>query len=228
MQKFKAPNLYEKAFTCPHCSAYANMEWYNIYKGHTFDVDYSIYIAICQYCRKYSVWHNFGAIQDSKPIMVREMLYPKQTAIPPIEDMPESIKQIYLEASSVLGDSPRASCALLRLALQELMVYLKDNYEQYRTLKGKNINDDIGELVKLGLSPEIQQALDIVRITGNNAVHSNKELNINDTPEIAYKLFELLNFIVKEMITRPKEINSLFSQMPKDAKEAIGKRDSKK
>lgn len=228
MQKFKVPNLYERAFTCPHCSAYANMEWNNIYEGRTFDVSYSIYIAICQHCRNYSVWHNFGVIQDSKLITVQEILYPKQTAIPPIEDMPESIKQIYLEASSVLGDSPRASCALLRLALQELMVHLKDNYEKYKILKGKNINDDIGELVKLGLSPEIQRALDIVRITGNNAVHSTKELDINDTREIAYRLFELLNFIVKEMITRPKEINSLFSQMPKGAKESIGKRDSKK
>ncbi len=64
-----------------------------------------------------------------------------------------------------------------------------------------------------------------MRITGNNAVHSTKEIDINDNPKIAYKLFEMLNFIVQEMITLPKEIDNLFEDnMPKGAKEAIKKR----
>ncbi|WP_424033423.1 DUF4145 domain-containing protein [Methylocella sp.] len=37
--------------------------------------------------------------------------------------------------------------------------------------KGKNIDDDIANLVKKGLSPELQQALDILRVIGNEAVH---------------------------------------------------------
>ena len=52
--------------------------------------------------------------------------------------MAESIKTIYKEDSNVLGDSPRAACALLHLALEELMLYLKDNFEKYKSLKGKN------------------------------------------------------------------------------------------
>ena len=87
-----------------------------------------------------------------------EMIYPKSSTIPPAEDMPESIKTIYKEASNVVGDSPRAACALLRLALEELLSYLRDNKE-YKSLKGKNINEDIKELVKLGLPTKIMRCI---------------------------------------------------------------------
>ncbi|WP_300224022.1 DUF4145 domain-containing protein [uncultured Helicobacter sp.] len=141
--------------------------------------------------------------------------YPKQIPISPAEDMPEHIKKTYKEASLVFEDSPRASCALLRLALQELMMYLRDNYEEYRDLTGKDINKDIGTLVKHhGLSPKIQKALDSVRITGNNVLHLG-ELNIDDNQDIAEILFKMINFIIGEMITKPKEIEDLYGKMPK-------------
>lgn len=222
MQKFVSPSLESGAFNCPHCSAYAQMNWKCLHDG----VGYSIHLAICQACFNYSLWQRYGFSQNGKSRLMTEILYPKLSAIPPAEDMPESIKAIYKEASNVLGDSPRATCALLRLALEELISYLRDNFEKYKSLKGKNINEDIKELVKLGLPVEVQKALDIVRITGNNAVHSTKELDINDNPEIAHKLFGILNFIVQEMITRPKEINNFFKDnISEGAKEAIKERD---
>lgn len=225
MQKFVSPSFWQTAFTCPYCGVLAQMNWECLYEGHTPDINYSIHIAVCQVCKNYSLWCKYGTLQRGKPTIKEEMLYPKLSAIPPAEDMPESIKAIYKEASNILGDSPRAACALLRLALEELLSYLKDNFEKYKSLKGKNINEDIKELVKLGLPVEVQKALDIVRITGNNAVHSTKELDINDNPKIAYKLFEMLNFIVQEMITRPKEIDNFFKAMPENSKEAIKERD---
>ncbi|MBD5164576.1 DUF4145 domain-containing protein [Helicobacter sp.] len=225
MQKFVSPSFWQTAFTCPYCSVLAQMNWECLYEGHTPDINYSIHIAVCQVCKNYSLWCKYGTLQRGKPTIKEEMLYPKSSVIPLAEDMPESIKAIYKEASNVLGDSPRAACALLRLALEELISYLRDNFEEYKSLKGKNINEDIKELVKLGLSPKVQKALDIVRITGNNAVHSTKELDINDNPQIAYKLFEILNFIVQEMITHPKEIDNFFKTMPENSKEAIKERD---
>lgn len=226
MQKSVLSSFYQAAFNCPHCGALAQMDWKCLYEGNAYNLGYSIHIAICQACSNHSIWQRCGFSYNGKPQLVDEILYPKLAAIPPAEDMPESIKAIYKEASSVLGDSPRAACALLRLALEELISYLRDHFEKYKSLKGKNINEDIGELVKLGLPPKVQKALDIVRITGNNAVHSIKELDINDNPQIAHKLFEMLNFIVREMITRPKEIENLFEDnISEGAKEAIKRRD---
>lgn len=93
--------------------------------------------------------------------------------------------------------------------------------------QGKNINEDIKSLVAKGLSPVVQKALDVCRVVGNNAVHPG-ELDINDTPEIAHQLFKMINFIVEDRITKPKEIQALFDQLPPGAVEAIAKRDAAK
>ena len=73
------------------------------------------------------------------------------------------IKDDFVEAASILNASPRGSAALSRLIVQKLMSYLGG--------QGKDINANIAYLVKNGLEPEIQKALDIVRVTGNSAVH---------------------------------------------------------
>lgn len=230
MRKFETPSIEKAAFTCPHCGVLAQMHWKRLTQVCTSNVIYDIYIAICEVCKNHNLWQKYYFSQNNKPYIKEEMIYPKIiSTIPPVDDMPEEIKEIYKEASNVLGDSPRAACALLRLALQELMKYLKNNYEKYKNLKGENINEDIGELVKSGLSPKVQQALDIVRITGNDAVHSIGVLDTNDNLQIANKLFEMLNLIVKEMITIPNEINKIFNDnIPEKAKEAIKKRDESK
>lgn len=91
---------------------------------------------------------------------------------------------------------------------------------------GKNINDDIKALVARGLPVKIQQALDVCRVAGNNAVHPG-EMDLNDTPEVAESLFRLTNVIVDEMITKPREIESIYNALPEGARSAIAKRDAK-
>jgi Domain of unknown function (DUF4145) len=54
---------------------------------------------------------------------------------------------------------------------------------------GANLNDDIGLLVQSGFPVQIQHALDVVRVIGNNAVHPG-EISVDDNPEIAQALFE--------------------------------------
>ncbi|WP_104697775.1 MULTISPECIES: DUF4145 domain-containing protein [unclassified Helicobacter] len=219
MGKYVKPEFKKETFNCPHCGAFAQIAWNDLYNYYQdIQLRNGYYVAMGACCQKEMIWQKSN--NDTK------MIYPRQLATPPIEDMPEKVKEIYKEASLVLGDSPRASCALLRLALQELMIYLRDNYEDYRDLKGKKIDDDIGILVKNhNLSVNIQRALDSIRIIGNNAVHP-KELDINDNPDIAEKLFKMINLIVKEMITRPREINELYATTPQGARDAIEKRDS--
>ena len=145
------------------------------------------------------------------------MIYPLSSIAPlPEDDMPEDSKNDYNEARNIVNQSPRAACALLRLSLQKLMVALGE--------KGDNLNTDIGNLVKKGLPEGVQQALDCVRVIGNNAVHP-AELDLKDDSETAIALFELLNMIVNYMITKPKQVNALYNKLPKGAKDAIAQRD---
>jgi hypothetical protein len=89
---------------------------------------------------------------------------------------------------------------------------------------GKNLNDDIGSFVKKGLDPDVQRALDALRVIGNNAVHP-LELDLRDDVDTVSGLFNLLNYIVEDRIARPNKLATLYAGLPEGALAAIEKRD---
>ena len=207
-EEYVAPIFGSDGFHCPHCQTYAHQTWFSAYyylegtgfRGQIGDIK----LTVCQRCGHYSIW-----LKD-------KMLFPLSSIAPlPEDDMPEDSKKDYNEARSIVNLSPRSACALLRQSLQKLMVSLGE--------KG-DLNASIGNLVKRGLPEGVQQALDCVRVIGNNAVHP-LELNLEDDTETALALFDMLNLIVNYMITRPKQVNALYDKLPKGAKDAISKRD---
>jgi len=219
-EKYFPPEHAKGQFHCPHCGVYAKQFWAHIEAkhiwGNTFiggrvsdfqeNLDREWTISKCEHCGKKMIW------LDS------EIVYPKEMIVDlPNDDLSEDIKKDYLEAATIFNDSPRSSAALLRLALQKLCKQLGE--------KGDNINEDIKNLVKKGLNPQIQKSLDILRITGNNAVHPG-EINVEEKSELVLKLFELINFIAEKMITEPKEIEGFYEELPDNAKEQVKKRDN--
>jgi len=214
--KVTPPRHKSNAFNCAHCGAFAQQEWSDILmlsyarNGNTAAIRTDLVMggystSFCGVCRKPS----FRQAQS--------LVWPQAlTAHAPAEDCPEDVKLDYDEARNIFGGSPRASAALLRLAIQKLCVHLNQ--------RGKDLNADIGELVKTGLPVKIQQALDIVRVTGNNAVHPG-EIRIDDDPTIALNLFYLVNVIVENMITQPRQIAEKFGALPDRAREQIARRD---
>jgi hypothetical protein len=207
MQKHYPPKHREKQFHCVHCGVYAAQKWndflYDTYVGQKThnELDY----CVCLHCQRWSYWFQTN------------MIIPGASPVPPAHpDMPASCKGDYDEARDIVGRSPRAAAALLRLVVQKLMAELGE--------PGKSINEDIGSLVAKGLPPLVQQALDFCRVVGNNAVHPG-ELDLNDTPEIAHSIFEMVNLIVEERIARPKQIQSLYDKLPAGALAGIAKRD---
>lgn len=201
------PSLKESSFDCPMCGVYAQQYASKITYCRFDDIRFmEEYTAtLCSHCNKATVWY------------LDRVIYPDISVGPqPHPDLPADLIRDYQEASSILSRSPRGAAALLRLALQRLMPHVGE--------KGSNINDDIASLVKKGLPIEIQQSLDAVRVVGNEAVHPG-ELDLNDTPEIAIAMFDLLNFIVEDRIARPKRVATLYSKLPASKIAAIEKRD---
>lgn len=148
------------------------------------------------------------------------LLFPPTDAnIPlPHKDMSPDIQNQYLEARSVAGVSPRAAGALIRLALQMLC-------EELTGTKG-SINQMIGTLQTAGVPDRVIKAMDILRITGNRAVHPG-QLNMEEDPITVHKIFGLLNLIVDEAIAKPREIEALYDELPEGALFAIKDRDRK-
>lgn len=84
----------------------------------------------------------------------------------------------------------------------------------------------IGALVRKGLNPTVQQALDTVRVIGNEAVHPG-EMDLSDDTETAEALFSLVNLIADQMISGPKAVNAMFSSLPEEKRKGIENRDRK-
>lgn len=213
--KYIAPERTLTSFTCPHCQTLSLMH----FKSHQFQEDINeslssqtrikniLYIARCCNCGKKIVWID------------HEYIYPNIVAEEVNPDLPESVKQLYNEAGLIYNLSPRAACALLRLAIEKLCHELGETADK--------INDNIAALVRKGLSPKVQKALDLVRVVGNNAVHPGKIAFDVDDITTAKSLMRLVNMIGQIMITDPKDIDNMYSQLPESTQKSIERRDGK-
>jgi Domain of unknown function (DUF4145) len=216
--KHIAPTLRQRSFHCPNCGVLTQHTWSeNIFcnfhdlhpNGNTMQSQYKLinYLtAKCSHCENFSIW------------LTDKMIYPLSGTVEMANsDLPDDIKNDYNEAKDIVNISPRGAAALLRLAVQKLCIHLGE--------KGKNINDDIESLVKKGLPKTMQQALDSVRVVGNNAVHPGT-IDLNDKIEIAFALFGFVNIICEVLISQPKKIQEFYEQnIPEGIRNGIKKRD---
>jgi hypothetical protein len=168
-------------------------------------------IAVCEHCNEFSLW--IGG----------SMIYPLTGDAPnPSSDMPMDVKKFYEEARSIVSRSPRGAAALLRLATEKLTNDILGNK------KGKDLNDNIRIMVEKGLKEDVQQSADSLRVIGNNAVHPLGQIVIDDTKKDANSLFEFINILVDDLITRPKKIKNMYDRLPEKSRSSIKKRDKRK
>jgi hypothetical protein len=216
MQKtnYVAPEREINAFNCPGCGVFAKQNWYFIsaaLRKDGFGLQYDnqeFILSSCESCDAPTIWHG------------DKIIFPMHSsAEPPNNDLPMDIRADYVEAQNIANLSPRGAAALLRLAIQKLCVHLGQ--------PGKNINADIGALVSNGLPLLVQQALDSVRVIGNDAVHPGT-IDLRDDREAVNKLFRLVNFIATKTITEPREISEIYNGLPADKLAGISNRDRSK
>jgi Domain of unknown function (DUF4145) len=220
------PKFAEPGFHCPHCGVYARQYWRDIYNpgdnssynNAPLDADIAaivvnpeeleshayghvVSISKCERCNSFTLWRQ------------GTLIYPLSSTIsPPSPDMPAPIQTLYEEARSIADRSPRASVALLRLALEELLPLLG--------AKKDKIDNMIAELVANGLNVSVQRALDSIRVIGNEAVHPGV-IDLKDSPDTAQALFKILNFIIEKTITEKNEVDGIYELIPASKRKYI-------
>ena len=173
---------------------------------HPMSSNNPLRVGTCQHCGEVTLW------------IFNKMYYPDNgNAQFPNPEMPDSVKKLYEEAASIHSKSPRGAAALLRLAIQVLCKELGET--------GENINIDIAKLVEKGLPQIVQQSLDIVRVTGNDAVHPG-QIDTDDRETVG-QLFSLVNIIIEYMIAMPKKVSGIYAGLPAGKLKGIDDRDKK-
>jgi hypothetical protein len=167
----------------------------------------SVTFSLCEACDREAIY--IGG----------QIVLPGETdAPPPAIDLPSDCVPDYEEARSILPKSPRGASALLRLVIQKLLPHLGATK--------KAIDAAIGELVAAGkIKTQIQQALDTVRVIGNESVHPG-EMDLRDDRETALAIFRIVNLIVETEITEPKRLEALYASLPQSKLDGIANRDS--
>ena len=214
MSKYYPPAHNHTQFHCPYCNVFAEQYWTYIVTmkrdGRSFGTEpvriknAPVEVSTCFHCKNPTFW------------LDKKIIYPPMRTAPPANnDLPDSVKVVYDEASAIANQSPRAACALLRLAIEILLKELGET---------GSIDDGIKNLVKKGLDVRVQKSLDVVRVTGNNASHHGKII-FDDTTDV-HTLFQLINIIADVLITQPKQIQATFDNLPEGARKAREKRDT--
>lgn len=219
--KLIAPTFRGRAFTCvhPNCLTLTTMDWAH-FAAHIQGnyTNFPLWACVCSHCGGRSYWAASDSAGDAASSGF--ILHPPTVGAPhPHECLPNECTSDFEEARAICAKSPRGAAAILRLCLQKLLKHLGGT--------GEHIDSDIKRLVEQGLDPHIQQALDVIRVTGNNAVHP-LEMNLEDDQESVLVLFEMINFIVEERISRPQKTHQRFANLPEKARLAIEKRDRPK
>ena len=210
MSEYHPPRFRSERFHCPYCNALALHKW-------TDTTGFEALVAegfsqIDPVCIDENVVHiSFSSCCDNPTFWCNEkIIYPPLSTAPPANsNLPDDVKAIYEEASTISDQSPRAASALLRLAVEMLLEHIG---------RTGRLDTNIKNLVEEGLDPQIQQALDIVRVTGNHAVHPGEI--VFDDPTDAQAIFYLVNIIAETFITQPKHIQKLYDNLPERDKKA--------
>ena len=91
--------------------------------------------------------------------------------------------------------------------------------------RGRGRGGGDGAEERAGLPVKVQQALDTVRVVGNNAVHPG-QLDLRDDIATATSLFGLVNLIAEVLISQPKHVEEMYrSLLPESQRDAIDRRD---
>jgi len=164
---------------CPHCLENFFEEWVALRgQGNNVvfnDDDGGWYL---EYCKCPSCKRIIIRLSDNDTRKT-QLVRPKGISRAPLPpEIPTIFSQDYIEACLTLPDSPKASAALSRRCLQNLL-------REKANVKKANLDKEIQEVIDSGkLPPYLSEGIDAVRNTGNFAAHPIKSQSSGEIVDV--------------------------------------------
>jgi hypothetical protein len=212
---------------CPHCSIEFHDEWHADQIDEYGHTDWAIRSTICPKCRQVTI--ELGKFDpEAHGTVDAKRVYPMGANRGPVpREVPKDIAQDYTEACLVLSLSPKASAALSRRCLQNILH--KNGY------RAKDLAKEIDLLLteadpKKALSHGLQVTVDAIRNFGNFSAHpvdDKTTLQVIDVdPHEAEWCLETIEELFQHFYVAPAAAKAKKEQL--DAKlKAAGKPPSK-
>lgn len=170
---------------CPHCLVEVNPSFSHFFLGVDKDGAWAIYKMTCpqEKCGKFILeLHNGTAnstltgLSSKKSKLFVRPIAPSRTPIPPEVDL--QFAKDYTEACLVLAYSPKASAALSRRCLQNIL-------REKAGVKKGDLAREIQEVIdKKSLPSFLSESIDAIRNIGNFAAHPVKSTSTGEIAEV--------------------------------------------
>ena len=198
---------------CPHCLVSIHAEFAEVLfhraGGGLEDVlgVWRYRVTVCPACHKAIIFLKLTP-REKKGYRLREMeimVWPKRVARSPLPpEVPQQFATDYREACNVLADSAKASAAMSRRCLQDLL-------REKASVKPGDLSSEIDQVLASNQLPsDLADAVDAIRNLGNFAAHPLKSTNtgqiLDVEPGEAEWLLDVLEALFDFYFVRPAQL----------------------
>jgi hypothetical protein len=154
-------------------------------------------VVQCFTCEHLSLLGEFEVVVNNSDLHNLPQLYPIQLEFS--ENIPESIKNTYVEAATIRVRAPHAYAAQIRKGLEDIC--------QNKGATGRTLFQQLQSLVEMGVLPStLAEMTDLIRQIGNAGVHSDgSKISIIDTDLID----DFFRFVIEYVYVAPAKISEL-------------------
>jgi hypothetical protein len=213
---------------CPHClvNFHDNPVCHPI--GYDATGLYEIQVRTCPSCNKFILhlvnYNNEPVYTENGDDMVKViysdiLFYPRIANRQPVAlEVPLKFARDYTEACLVISDSPKASAALSRRCLQNI---IRDHLK----IERKDLNQEIQEVINGKYFPnDILESIDSIRNIGNFAAHTIKSKSSGEIVEVepneAEWNLDVLEMIFDHLFIKPAMVKEKRDSLNKKLKDA--------
>jgi Zn ribbon nucleic-acid-binding protein len=218
---------------CPHCSTVVRVEWWiaGVEKLEQTDSDiedygFGINGASCPQCEGPLVKLQWGKVEYSEyggsivTVEEEKRIHPLGQSRPLEPEVPEPYRGEFEEACAIQNISPKASAALSRRILQNV---LRGEYD----IDEGGLSSELKAFVENADVPTfVAEAVDAVRKVGNFAAHPSKDTNtgkiVDVEPGEAEWLLDVLESLFDFTFVQPKRLENKRQKL-NDKLQSIGR-----